>query len=1375
VADTVLRYRIELDSSDLNSQLIDIRQRIDQAVQEAFANAQMQQTTSITPIQAPAQIQQPDVTALQTYGAKPPDLPFYSYIPQATDKLISDVNSSAYISWQAAQNMYNDMSNAVNTVQYGASQLIPETSGSFSGSFGFGYQQQMPIFETKYEEENKRAFGKKVNYFVRDAAPTISSIATGTIVSEGLELLGVAASGPVGWATAASLFVADLAVSGIADKYKERDEMQYAFQELGQRTLRLMTPADSRHLADAVAGFINSPQGRLHEYTKDEVTSGILNYAAAGGLSGSKDPAELQRRVEAVMDNLRLVSKTLEIFQDEAARLMGDLEQKGIVSANQAGLFASSMQTRASLVGMSGVELIQAGLQGAQAVVGTGVTARQGFEMMVDAREEMARLALSSNPYSRELMYNLGGPDAAAAQLMQFRLNYSNTGLGILNIATTMSGGSPYSDMTSKLSDISGMFANNPGNYYVLQANQGRFGAAIDQATAAVKSAMELLDIQGLKGEGGKFSKEQLVGAVKLMNNISEGQARILVEHATTLTPEEMEELQRYESEPLNGLETYAAVLSQVESGGRSNIRGDMIIDPKSKHYGTRALGKYQFMPTTLRQLGYTGTEEEFLANESLQDEYFKKYVGLTTEEFNTKAAKAGLSDRIDLNNLDENSMSILNMIHYGGVDSTIKALKGGGTSLQYGTGKAAPSLIGRRDIFLRTYEEMKDKGMLYDTHNAVIAYKGPYSKISDKVLTDFIMRDAENMATPWYDDVWFDIKNVFRNIPVISPLLGFLGRFSYETSKFLGDSAEYGWNDVSDWMTGATRAGKLTVNQTRNRRAITEALKGENADYAIEAKKWFSSLKDDERENIIKELNKKYIKNSSIARERDKLTQEQQDIFNDLAYGTTEDTQRKLLNSVKNINNNLSAKELKNDIVYARELNLYSNMDFNSKSSAVTKDEYYKAEGYINARLFDKNNKYLLPDMTIDRVDKNGKIITSKTLSQALDVVSEKMVGKKWDNLSKAEKMVVANNINSSENIMRTLRGRGIAYEDKGLLEANFLERTGKDVVDLYLDKKVSDILKHDTIYDEKGYFKEDRGNKIYQLREQIKQKYGYTEEEVDKYFGKYFSTLESDLEKYQQGDTSNIETNSAMTLVTNDIANLQKYINDFRNQLQNLAPNSDEAKAIRQKMERYQYRQTQLKEFKNNSEFFDISELVQQTKSNTYANMFEDVAKTAVDKLNITDASIREKIKTQLKSQAGYALANGKDFVYTIDETSQTDALELEGKILQYEEKNGNMTELQKHDLRLRYLRQKLEMANGVIDDQQKTMAAFYNKGSDLVSNTYSGLQVNDQIELQKTANNYLYDIVNLLYTSENGGAFYYPHSIVRSKQQAPKGGNK
>ncbi|KKM21006.1 hypothetical protein LCGC14_1639730 [marine sediment metagenome] len=106
----------------------------------------------------------------------------------------------------------------------------------------------------------------------------------------------------------------------------------------------------------------------------------------------------------------------------------------------------------------------------------------------------------------------------------------------------------------------------------------------------------------------------------------------------------------------------YLNSIMQQESAGKFNV--------VNKQSG--ALGLYQFMPKTLRGLGYKGTSQQFLGNPSLQKSYMHKF---------TKQNAKSLG--INMQTMTSRQAGLLAAAHYGGVGGAKKIMGG---NRRYGT-----------------------------------------------------------------------------------------------------------------------------------------------------------------------------------------------------------------------------------------------------------------------------------------------------------------------------------------------------------------------------------------------------------------------------------------------------------------------------------------------------------------------------------------------------------------------------------------------------------------------------------------------------------------------------------------------------------------
>jgi len=101
---------------------------------------------------------------------------------------------------------------------------------------------------------------------------------------------------------------------------------------------------------------------------------------------------------------------------------------------------------------------------------------------------------------------------------------------------------------------------------------------------------------------------------------------------------------------------SYVSAIRQQESGGKIN----------AINKSSGAMGLYQFMPKTLRGLGYTGSFNDFLKNPALQNQYMDKFTRQNAKSLG-----------FDMNNLNIQQAKYLAAAHYGGVGGARKIMSG--------------------------------------------------------------------------------------------------------------------------------------------------------------------------------------------------------------------------------------------------------------------------------------------------------------------------------------------------------------------------------------------------------------------------------------------------------------------------------------------------------------------------------------------------------------------------------------------------------------------------------------------------------------------------------------------------------------------------
>jgi hypothetical protein len=105
----------------------------------------------------------------------------------------------------------------------------------------------------------------------------------------------------------------------------------------------------------------------------------------------------------------------------------------------------------------------------------------------------------------------------------------------------------------------------------------------------------------------------------------------------------------------IKGIDDYIGAISQHESAGRFGIVNDR--GPNKEP----ALGEFQFLPSTIKGLGFDVSNSDFLKNKDLQYAVMRKFIQANIDTIGK------LGYRIDPNNLTNEAKALLAATHYGG------------------------------------------------------------------------------------------------------------------------------------------------------------------------------------------------------------------------------------------------------------------------------------------------------------------------------------------------------------------------------------------------------------------------------------------------------------------------------------------------------------------------------------------------------------------------------------------------------------------------------------------------------------------------------------------------------------------------------------
>ena len=164
-------------------------------------------------------------------------------------------------------------------------------------------------------------------------------------------------------------------------------------------------------------------------------------------------------------------------------------------------------------------------------------------------------------------------------------------------------------------------------------------------------------------------------------------------------------------------IDSVMTAIGLQESGGKYGAKGSLI--RKGAHAGTRALGKYQFMPKTLANLGFDVSERQFLRDTKLQEQAMRR---LTFDN----AKRLGIKN---LNALNATQARALAMAHYAGVGKARKFLNQGLSSThlktQRTTGSAFPSMMAYSDSVFQHMQKLGSISKAQIVLNKLINKKG--------------------------------------------------------------------------------------------------------------------------------------------------------------------------------------------------------------------------------------------------------------------------------------------------------------------------------------------------------------------------------------------------------------------------------------------------------------------------------------------------------------------------------------------------------------------------------------------------------------------------------------------------------------------------
>jgi hypothetical protein len=448
MADQDVEYRIKLDTSDLASQLQQVKAQMDQVLgAQAFG--------TVMPAQQPALFTFPMQQTLANAN-----LVAMNTAQQAVDAGkagFSDLNGLATATRLGFQKFNNDVMTSYLTTgvpMFTSSQGTPTPDLYGMGMFratagnvlGLGYNPAMPMTPGEYQ---RRAGYEMERQAVNFAANTGFGLIGGAV--------GTFFGGPIGGAVGAIAggFVGDaaydVAASTVLRDYEQARSIRDLTFNTSWRTLAgRFSRAESLRIGETLAPIARSEALVGYEVTNTDVTRVMQEFTSMGGFENVRTAEEYRNRAKDVIENHRKVMQLLRMTEDDALQYMKTMQNIGL-GGDVAGR-AMGIATMAYSAGYTPKEFLSFATQASEMVRGTGISMTSAFFGGMDSLLRV-REGMRTGNISAEAVKQAGGVENYA--LTVNRMGY--------DWASSLSGFTQFGAASAMGGDLTRTLGMNPG------------------------------------------------------------------------------------------------------------------------------------------------------------------------------------------------------------------------------------------------------------------------------------------------------------------------------------------------------------------------------------------------------------------------------------------------------------------------------------------------------------------------------------------------------------------------------------------------------------------------------------------------------------------------------------------------------------------------------------------------------------------------------------------------------------------------------------------------------------------------------------------------------------------------------------------------
>ena len=434
-----LRYRVEIDQSDLATQLASVKQQLDQAM-GSMSFSEMGKNLPTDPLTAG--IASFAESAMSTANN------FQQEVVGGRDFFMQSMESGRLGFQKFRDDMYQQ--GLVSPPRYAHQsdyQLQQMSRGveplkdygtikSFFGEkMGMGYDKEMPISRGQY----KRAMGQKWDEGKEDLADW------GIF---GASLLAAPATGGASLVAEGVYSVAKMTKLLDTDTEPMQEFAKFIQQSTYRNMGHKMTDAESLDASKSIRNMAYDGKVRTEVGGKSDVEDVIAEFSAQGGFLDTSTVEQYKQRAKETVENFRKVQYAIQGSTEDALKAMSDVIQGGMATGSAE---ASALINKAAQVGQATgtgtSEMLQLAQQGAEMVRGSGISMEKGASDMINMYSNVRQ------NFDSSIVQEAGGSVQAATSLQTMAYNYSNSPSGQLALAAQVGG---LAMGTGSMSDVFG-------------------------------------------------------------------------------------------------------------------------------------------------------------------------------------------------------------------------------------------------------------------------------------------------------------------------------------------------------------------------------------------------------------------------------------------------------------------------------------------------------------------------------------------------------------------------------------------------------------------------------------------------------------------------------------------------------------------------------------------------------------------------------------------------------------------------------------------------------------------------------------------------------------------------------------------------------